>query len=344
MPITETQVRSKRSTKSAARKRATVRERPLRKAVNAGESDGSLLNLVKSLNVGVSFTNLDKLLYPEVHLRKAELIAYFASVAGLMLPHVEGRPLTLVRCPHGRQAKCFYQKHANTGVPPAVRRVTLKERGDKLEPYLAIDDMAGLLALPQLGALEIHTWGCHADDVERPDQFVFDLDPAEDLAFNAVIDAARELRERLRELGLTSLVKTTGGKGLHVVVPVKPRLDWDAHKAFALAVVEAMARESPRRYLTRARKDLRRGRVYLDYLRNSRGATAIAPYSTRAREGATVATPLSWDELGAGFDPRAFDVGALLRRVNQADPWGDYAKLAAQGIGTKALRRIGMKN
>ncbi|MFT3925403.1 MAG: non-homologous end-joining DNA ligase [Myxococcales bacterium] len=303
-----------------------------------------LIELVRNLAVGVEFSNLQKVLYPERNLRKAELIAYFASVAGLMLPHVQGRPLTLVRCPNGRAAKCFYQKHANSGVPHVLRRVQIPERNQKLEPYLALDDVAGLLALPQLGALEVHTWPCHADKVEQPDQFVFDLDPAEGLPFRAVVDAALELRQRLVELGLVSFVKTTGGKGLHVVLPVKRQLDWELHKAFALAVAEAMAQDSPKKYLTNVRKDLRRGRVYLDYLRNGRGATAIAPYSTRAREGATVATPLSWDELEPELDPKRFHVGSVLSRIGEVDPWRDYAKLRGQTVTAKARRRVGLQD
>ncbi len=305
------------------------------------EETPDVVALVGSLNVGVEFTNLDKVLYAEQNLRKAELIAYYASVAGAMLPHIKGRPLTLVRCPDGRRKKCFYQKHAAAGVPSVLRRVSIAER-DKTGTYLAVSDLAGLLALPQMGALEVHTWPCHADAVERPDQLVFDLDPGPDLPFTRVIDAARELRERLAELGLESFVKATGGKGLHVVLPVKRRLDWDTHKAFAFALADAMARESPKKYLTNMRKDLRVGRVFLDYLRNARGATAIAPYSTRAREGATVATPLSWDELGSEFDPRQFNVRTVLSRVNGVDPWRDYKKLSTQSIGAKALRRLGV--
>lgn len=308
-----------------------------------GNDTKDLVSMVKNLGIGVSFTNLEKVLYPEQNLRKVELIAYYASVAGVMLPHVQGRPLTLVRCPDGRHRACFYQKHAAKGVPTVVRRVAIRER-DKTEDYLAVDDTAALLALPQMGALEIHSWPCHADEVELPDQLVFDLDPAEDLGFEAVIAAAQEMRERLLTLGLESFVKTTGGKGLHVVLPVKRRLDWETHKAFAHAVSEAMARESPKKYLTSMRKDLRGGRVFLDYLRNARGATAIAPYSTRAREGATVATPLSWDELTQDLDPKAFTLRSMLSRINEPDPWRDYAKLTAQSINSKALRSVGVKD
>jgi bifunctional non-homologous end joining protein LigD len=297
---------------------------------------------LRSLPLSYQLTNLDKVLYPENSLTKGELIAYLAVVRDWILPHVAGRPLTLVRCPEGRHKQCFFQKHANKGVPEAVKRIPIEENG-ATETYMLVDELDGLLALAQLGALELHTWGCHYERLERPDVLVFDLDPAPELAWDVVVSAAFALRERLRAIGLESLVKTTGGKGLHVVAPVAPRLDWEAFKSFAKAVVVEMERAEPSRYTTNPRKAHRRGKVFLDYLRNGRGATFIAPYSVRAREYATVATPITWEELEKGVDPARFTVATIPRRLAtlKRDPWIDYGKLAQQAIRLNARRPAG---
>ncbi|HVP30323.1 MAG TPA: non-homologous end-joining DNA ligase [Myxococcota bacterium] len=303
-----------------------------------------LLAHVRALPLGFPLTNLEKVLYPEQGLRKAELVAYYAAIAPRMLPYVAGRPLTLVRCPDGRQAGCFFQKHASDGVPDAVARVRIPEERGAPRTYMTVSDMPGLVALAQLGALEIHTWGCRADAVEKPDQLVFDLDPDAGLGFERVVEAALAVRARLSDLGLRSFVKTTGGKGLHVVAPVARRGDWDAHKAFARAVVETIARDDPDRYTIRARKAERGGRTFLDYLRNARGATAVAPYSTRAREGATVAAPITWQELEGGLRPAELTVLSLPQRLEalRRDPWQGYASLR-QGITATACRALGLR-
>ncbi|MET0287463.1 MAG: non-homologous end-joining DNA ligase, partial [Polyangiales bacterium] len=299
---------------------------------------GDVIDLVKQLPVKVKFTNLDKLLYPE-GFRKADLVAYYAAVSSRLMPHVADRPLTIVRYPEGRAGHSFFQKHANQSTPAAVKRVPVTEDG-KTEQYLAIDDLDGLLALPQLGVLELHTWVAH--DPERPDQFVFDLDPDESLPWDAVVQAALHMRDALAALELTSFVKTTGGKGLHVVLPITPKHDWDTHRAFAKGVSESLAKAHPKLYLTNMRKDLRKGKLFLDYLRNGRGATAIAPYSTRAREGATVATPLSWQELERGVNPKDFNIRTLMKRIDAPeDPWAAYAR-TKQSLGAKQRRAVGL--
>jgi len=224
--------------------------------------------------------------------------------------------------------------------------VNVKEPGKKgtdVEVYMAVRDLEGLVALAQLGVLEVHTWVCHADKLELPDQFVFDLDPDEGLGWDAVVEAAFLLKQRLEALELDSFVKTTGGKGLHVVVPVARKLTWDQHYEFAKAFADAIASEQPQRYLTNMRKSLRKGKLFVDYLRNGRGATAIAPYSTRAREGATVSTPISWQELAEGVDPRAFDLYAVIKRLDamKEDPWRAYAS-TRQSIRAGALRKLGV--
>jgi len=297
-------------------------------------------DLVSALPLGVPLTNLDKILYPEQGLTKGQLIAYLAVIADWLLPHAADRPLTIVRCPDGRH-KCFYQKHARAGVPDVIGRVAIAE-DDGTAEYMTIRDLAGLIALAQLGTLEIHTWGCHTDKIERPDLLVFDLDPDPDLAWDVVVDAALRLRRRLDDLGLVTFVKTTGGKGLHVVAPIERRIEWDDFKAFARAVTERIAEEDPDRYVTSPLKARRKGKIFLDYLRNSRGATFIAPYSPRARAGATVATPITWEELSAGVDPAAFDVTSVPRRLGalSRDPWDGFHDLR-QTITATARRSVG---
>ncbi|HEY1559211.1 MAG TPA: non-homologous end-joining DNA ligase [Kofleriaceae bacterium] len=283
--------------------------------------------LVSQLPVGFPLTNLDKVLYPEQNLTKGQLVAYLAVVAEHMLPHVAGRPLTLVRCPEGRKGQCFYQKKRAAGTPAAVGTVRVAESNGEPADYMQIHDLAGLIALAQLGTLEIHTWGCHADKLERPDLIVFDLDPDPAVAWDRVAAAALQLRRRLGDAGLDSWVKTTGGKGLHVVAPLAPRATWDELVAFAKQLVDRLAADEPADYTTNMRKAERKGRIYLDYLRNSRGATFIAPYSPRARQDAPVAVPITWEELAHGIDPSAFTVATVPRRLGELarDPWAGLA-------------------
>jgi bifunctional non-homologous end joining protein LigD len=292
---------------------------------------------------GVALSHPERVLYPEQGVTKADLARYFESVADWILPHVAGRPLTLVRCPQGRARTCFYQKHAREGLPRAVRSIELRESGGKDEPYLYVDDLEGLVGLVQIGVLELHLWGARVDAVERPDRLVFDLDPDPSIGFAELADAARLVRETLAGVGLESWLKTTGGKGLHVVVPIARRSSWDDAKAFARALAEAVARRQPERFLTKASKAARKGRIFLDWLRNARGATAVAPYSTRARPGAPVATPLDWRELEAG-DPRAAwtlaTVPDRLRGLGpDRDPWRGMAS-ARQAPSRAALRSL----
>lgn len=308
------------------------------------ETGVGLHELVTQLPQSIPFTNLDKVLYPEQGVTKGELIAYLAVIADWMLPQLAGRPLTLVRCPDGRHKHCFFQKHARDGTPPAIRRIEIAEEDGVVADYMTVDDLAGLLALAQMGVLEIHTWGAHADQVERPDQMVFDLDPDTGVGWTDVVRTALELRDRLADLGLASFVKTTGGKGLHVVAPIARRTGWDDFKGFARAVAEAMEAEAPDRFTTNPLKVKRRGKIFVDYLRNSRGASAICAYSPRKREGAPVATPITWEELERGVDPSSFTISTLPRRLGalRSDPWAGYHDLG-QSITAAARRKVGMK-
>ena len=269
---------------------------------------------------GVRLSSPDKVLWHEQGVTKSELANYYLAVAEVMLPHVAGRPVTMVRCPAGAEKKCFYQRHAASGVLPELKEVTIPGFD---EPYLYIEDVAGLVAMVQMGTLEIHPWGVRVEAPDRPDRIIFDLDPDEGLGFADVVSATLEVRERLDSLGLTSFAKTTGGKGLHIVVPIEPVSDWRAAKGFAKAFSEAMAADSPERYLTRISKAERSGRIFIDYLRNDPTSTAVGPYSTRSRPGAPVATPLEWDEVGPGLDPRAFTVETVPGRIGslKRDPW-----------------------
>ncbi|MBX3160096.1 MAG: non-homologous end-joining DNA ligase [Deltaproteobacteria bacterium] len=286
-------------------------------------------NIVRQLPVGFAFTNLDKVLYPEQGTTKAQLVAYLAVIAEWMLPHVAGRPLTLVRCPDGRAKPCFYQKKLLPGSPSAVHTFDFEDGDGGVADYMYIEDLPGLVALAQLGTLEVHTWGCHAKTLEQPDLMVLDLDPDTRVPWERVALGAFELRRRLGELGLTSFLKTTGGKGLHVVVPFARGPSWDQLKGFAKRVVDDMAAAEPRLYTTNMAKSARHNRIFLDYLRNGRTATFIAPYSPRARAGAAVALPVDWKDLAHGIDPLAFTMASVpaIVAARGADPWGRITKL-----------------
>jgi bifunctional non-homologous end joining protein LigD len=293
---------------------------------------------------GVRLTHPDKVLYPEQGITKRDLAMYYARIAPFILPHVARRPLTLVRCPAGRQKKCFYQRHAGSGIPAELGEVAIpgfEESG----AYLFIDDVRGLIALVQLGVLEIHPWGALVDRPDRPDRIIFDLDPGEGLDFSAVAAAAHDVWGALRRRGLESFAKTTGGKGLHVVVPIERRCGWSEMKSFAKSVAVALAAEAPARYLTRIAKAERRGRIFIDYLRNDPTATAVAPYSSRARQGAPVATPLAWKEVAGELDPAGFTIKTVPRRLERlsAEPWADMPGLrqrlpASGGAARKAAQ------
>ncbi|HEY3397935.1 MAG TPA: non-homologous end-joining DNA ligase [Armatimonadota bacterium] len=277
---------------------------------------------------GVRLTHPDRVLYPELGLTKRELVKYYARLADHLLPEVVGRPLSVVRCPEGRGGECFYQKHTTRDMPEYIGRVPIQEDA-AVADYLEVHDRTGLLWLVQMGTLEIHPWGAHSADVEHPDRMIFDADPAPGVAWGEVERCALRLRELLVEVGLTSFVKTTGGKGLHVVVPLAPGPSWDQVKDFAHAVALRLEKEEPARYLANMSKTKRAGRIFVDYLRNARGATAVAAYSTRARSGAPVSTPLFWEELGSGLHPEQLNVATVPDRLaaQEQDPWAAMRKL-----------------
>jgi len=334
---------NKQAEPSAIEKRAAriAGHKPAHKpAANQNE----LLDLVGQLPLGFKLTNLDKVLYPEQGTTKGELIAYLAVVADWMLPHVANRPLTIVRCPEGRGKPCFYQKKVMAGSPGSIKPVEITEEDGDVVDYMQIKDMPGLVGLAQLGTLEIHTWGARADNPEKPDLAVFDLDPDVGLDWEKVALGAFDLRRRLNDLGLTSFLKTTGGKGLHVVVPVERRLGWDEFKQFTQHLVEQLEHDEPDRFTTNMAKKARKGKIFLDYLRNGRNATFIAPYSPRARPGAPVAVPIAWDELAHGVEPATFTIQTVPRRLANlsVDPWKDLVT-TKQSITAAMVRAVGRK-
>ena len=271
---------------------------------------------------GIRLTHPERVLWEEQGITKLGLAEFYAGIADWVLPHVTNRPLSLVRCPSGAAKQCLFQKHRWEGLSPDIHPVDV---GDT-EPMTYIEDLRGLVGLVQAGVLEIHPWGSRVGDIEHPDRLIFDLDPGEGVSWQAVIDGAVALRNRLEAAGLESFVKTSGGKGLHVVVPLVPTADWDTAKAFTKDVVEKLAADEPARYLATMAKAKRKGRIFLDYLRNGRGATAVAAFSTRARAGAPVSTPLAWSELGEGIRADHFTVANLRQRLDylKEDPWQGF--------------------
>jgi bifunctional non-homologous end joining protein LigD len=274
---------------------------------------------------GVRLTNPDRVMYPDQGLTKLDVARYYEAIAEWILPHVRGRPTTLVRCPEGLSEPCFYQKHTGWWAPEALRRVKIQEK-TKVGEYLVVDDLPGLVGLAQIGILELHTWNSLADDVEHPDRVVFDLDPDTALPWTRVIEAARTVRERLAADGLESFVKTTGGKGLHVVVPLHGRPTWDVSSAYAEKIATEIAGQAPKAYVAEMSKAKRAGKVFIDWLRNVRGSTSIAAYATRAKPGAPVSVPVEWDELDPRGGPAEFTAKNVPRRLAalRHDPWAGY--------------------
>jgi len=306
-----------------------VREAP------ASPSDASV--------AGVRISNPKRSVYPECGVTKLDVARYYEQVADRILPHVAKRPLSLVRCPLGLAGESFYQRELGEGFPKALRGLTIG-RGKGQDHAIAIDDVAGLVSLAQMGVLEIHSWGCREDNLEKPDHLVFDLDPGPGILWEHIIAGAKFVRDRLGDLGLTSFVKTSGGKGLHVVVPLMRRTGWVGAKAFAKAVADDIVRAAPMNFVATMAKSQRDNRIFIDYLRNQLGATSVAPYSTRARPGATVSTPLRWEELSAEKTPADHTVVTVPRRLAELahDPWDGFHEMR-QSITAPMRRAVGLK-
>ena len=274
---------------------------------------------------GVRLSSPDKVLWDEQGVTKADLAAHYERVAERILPHATMRLLSLVRCPEGAAGQCFFQKHDSKGFPEQLKRLEITESDGDRANYLYAENLSALIAGVQMGTIEFHIWGSRIDRLELPDRLVFDLDPDEGLGFAEVKAAALDISGRLEKIGLRSMPLVTGGKGVHVVAPLARRAEWPQVKAFARGFAQMIAAGEPDRYVAQAAKAKRKGRIFVDWLRNERGSTAICPYSTRARKGAPVATPVSWEEL-AGLDAaNAFHIGDMEKRLDAPDPWADAA-------------------
>jgi bifunctional non-homologous end joining protein LigD len=289
----------------------------------------------------VRLTHPDRILYPGTTLTKLDVARYYAAVKDWALPHLTHRLPTLVRSPAVGQ-KTFYQKHIGDEAPAALKRFELKD-GAEPEIYPYVEDLPGLIALVQMGVLEIHPWGSRIEKLETPDRVTMDLDPDEGLRWERVTEAAVDVREALAGIGLKSFAKTTGGKGLHVVIPLTPKLGWDEVKAFAKWVADSLVAQRPQDFTANMAKRARRGRIYIDYLRNGRGATAVGAYSPRARPGAPVSTPVSWEEVEQGVRPDEFTVESVPQRLAAlpSDPWAEINKIR-QTISAAVRRQVGI--
>ena len=289
---------------------------------------------------GVTITHADRLVYPSPPATKLDVARYYEAIADWIVPHVAGRPLTLVRCPEGISGDCFYMKHSKVWAPKPLRRVRIREK-TKVGEYLIADDLAGVIGLVQMGVLEIHTWNSTFEDLERPNRIVIDLDPGEHVSWAQVIAAARVVRRALEALELESFPKTTGGRGLHVVVPLVPHADWSQCLEFSRALCEAIEATDGRLYTTQFAKAGRANKILLDYLRNNRTNTSVAAYSSRARAGAPVSVPISWDELRATVNPQSLTLFTVARRLQRLsrDPWAGYWR-ARQKLTPRRLRAV----
>lgn len=275
----------------------------------------------------IELTHPDKILYPEQGITKRELADFYETIKDWILPYLVNRPLTLVRCPQGYKHPCFFQKHLHESAGPPLYTIPIKEK-EKSDNYPYLKDIQGVIALVQLGVLEIHLWNCHIDKIERPDMMIFDMDPAPRVEWKRVVNAAYFIKEQLEQAGLTSFLKTTGGKGLHIVVPIKRLYTWNQMRDFSESFVDYLVEQKPKEFIGTMSKAKRKGKIFVDYFRNNRGSTSIAPFSTRARSGATVSTPISWEELprthSDSFTIR--NLPARLARLKK-DPWEEFFKL-----------------
>jgi bifunctional non-homologous end joining protein LigD len=300
--------------------RADKAPRETRKEVPASAAPAA-----RDVVLGVRVSHPDRVVYPDLGLTKLDVAHYYERIAEWLVPHLRGRPLTLVRCPEGLRGECFYMKHSKVWAPAPLRRVQIQEK-KKVGEYLIADEAAGAVALVQMGILEVHTWNADIARVEQPNRLVLDLDPGDQVPWPRVIGAARELRAALEALGLASFVKTTGGKGLHVVVPLQPRADWSECLAFTRALSEMIERSAPQTYTTDYAKAGRERKILIDYLRNNRTNTSVAAFSTRAAPQAPVSVTLAWRELTPRLDPASFTIRTVPGRLARLrkDPWAEY--------------------
>ena len=314
---------AKKATKKTAIAKKTAKKTTKTATKAAGKVDDTRLG-----DGDFRLTSPERVVYPEDRITKQQVADYYLAMQQWILPEIEGRPLSIIRCPQGTGRPCFFQKHHTAGLD-AVGMVKLKEEAGNQAEYLVVRDVQGLMELVQFNALEFHPWGSTAADPERADRVVFDLDPGEDVPWSDVVDAARKIRALLDGLKIASYLRTSGGKGLHVVLPLNPGCDWDLVKPFAQGFAQTMSAMEPLKFVATATKRFRRGKIFLDYLRNGRGATAVASFSLRARPGAPVAMPIGWDELGRVKSGGAFNIKTAVSRMQRLKkhPWHGIDKV-----------------
>jgi bifunctional non-homologous end joining protein LigD len=288
---------------------------------------------------GVRISSANRKVYAKPPVTKLMVAQHNEAVAARMLTFASRRPLALVRCPDGVDGECFFQKHRSQGMPEAIRTVSLRQSKGNMAEYICLSDVEGLVGAAQMGAIEFHIWGSRIDRLEQPDRLVFDLDPDEGLAFAKVRKAAFELRDWLEELGLPSVPMLTGGKGVHVIVCLRRKAEWETVKLFTRTVATMMAEHAPGRYTATMAKSRRTGRIFVDWLRNERGSTAVAPYSLRARPGAKVAVPVTWDELAESRSAGAFDIRSVAERLELPCPLAQAAKRPVT-LGKQVIQRL----
>jgi bifunctional non-homologous end joining protein LigD len=311
---------------------------PLGESVHLDDEEGEEV----AERLGVKLTSPHRVVFPDQGVTKAQLVDYYSEVAEAMLPHVGNRPLSLVRCPQGRAKHCFFQKHNTGSFPEQMKSQIISEKDGEKQDYFYIDDLAGLVAGTQMNVLEWHIWGSRFDDIEKPDRLVFDIDPDEGLEFSHIIGAATHIRDRLEDLGLKSVPMVSGGKGIHVIVPLKPEMEWPEAKAFCRAFAQQLAADEPDRFTANLSKAKRTGRLFIDYLRNERGSTAITPWSVRSREKAPVAVPVTWDEVPTLKGANIFSLEAAAERARGDNAWPNYFKLR-QKLTTRMLEAVETK-
>lgn len=292
---------------------------------------------------GIKISNPQREVYPGTGFTKQMIAEYYESVSDYILPYIENRLLSAIRCTDGINGQCFFQRHAGTNATKDIHALKVKGHGEG-KPYMYIKDKRGLVSLAQMGVIEIHPWGSNIKDVDKPDRIIFDLDPDPSVSWQKVMEGAAEIKLRLDDLGLESYLKTTGGKGLHVMIPIKPKYNWDVMKPWAKAFAESLVKDSPQKYIANMSKDKRKGKIFIDYLRNGLTSTAIAAYSLRSREGATVAMPLDWRQLNDKLDPKEYTIetvpGIIGRR--KYDPWAEFYK-NKQSISASNLKQFKIK-